>query len=131
MSGLFKRFSSRRSAGPEGTEPPAAAEPGTADVPANASEPEGHRSLLRDPAAPTRVLRAGEQPAATTSGDPLETGPNEPASAEPPVDPAGQADRDRAAAPDNPARVKAPEASDPSAPPVHGSEPASPHAPPV
>ena len=29
MSGLFKRLSSRRSGGPEGTEPPAAAEPGT------------------------------------------------------------------------------------------------------
>ena len=63
MSGLFKRLSSRRSAGPEGTEPPTAAEPGTADVPTNTpAEPEGHRSLLTDPAAETRVLREGEQP---------------------------------------------------------------------
>jgi hypothetical protein len=58
MSGLFKRLSSRRSAGPEGTEPPTAAEPGTADVPATTpAEPEGHRPLFTDPAAQTRVLQ--------------------------------------------------------------------------
>ena len=63
MSGLFKRLSSRRSAGPEGTEPPTAAEHGTADAPATPpAEPSGHQSLLTDPAAPTRVLREGEQP---------------------------------------------------------------------
>ena len=65
MSGLFKRFSGRRSAGPEGSEPPTAAEHGTADAPATPpAEPSGHQSLLTDPAAPTRVLREGEQPAA-------------------------------------------------------------------
>ena len=65
MSGLFKRLSGRRSAGPEGSEPPTAAEHGTADAPATPpAEPSGHQSLLTDPAAPTRVLREGEQPAA-------------------------------------------------------------------
>ena len=64
MSGLFKRLSGRRSAGPEGSEPPTAAEHGTADAPATPpAEPGGHQSLLTDPAAPTRVLREGEQPA--------------------------------------------------------------------
>ena len=66
MSGLFKRLSGRRSAGPEGSEPPTAAEHGTADAPATPpAEPGGHQSLLTDPAAPTRVLREGEQPPAT------------------------------------------------------------------
>jgi len=61
MSGLFKRLSSRRSAGPEGTEPPTAAEPGTADAPANTpAESEGHRPLFTDPAAATRVLQPGD-----------------------------------------------------------------------
>jgi len=117
MSGLFKRLSTRRSAGPEGTDPPQAAEPGTADVPTSTPEPEGHKSLLTDPAAETRVLREGEQPTGMTSGDPLAARPDEsasfarPASAdEPPhgsdepapaqaaADPAPQADPGPAAA---------------------------------
>src|SRR3954463_14488644 len=54
MSGLFRRLSSRRSAGPDGLEPPAQAEPGTADAPTTApTEPGGHESLLTDPAAAT------------------------------------------------------------------------------
>ena len=70
MSGLFRRLSSRRSAGPEGNEPPEAAEPGATDAPAKTpAEPEGHRSLLTDPAAPTRVLRDGRRDA----GDPRAT----------------------------------------------------------
>ncbi len=65
MSGLFRRLSSRRSAGPEGEEPQTAAQPGAADAPATTpAEPEGHRSLLADPAAETRDQpAAGEQPA--------------------------------------------------------------------
>src|SRR5215203_4429254 len=56
MSGLFRRLSSRRSAGPEGNEPHTAAEPGATDAPATTpAEPGGHRSLLADPAAETRV----------------------------------------------------------------------------
>ncbi|MDA0165463.1 hypothetical protein OM076_34660 [Solirubrobacter ginsenosidimutans] len=70
MSGLFKRLSSRRSGGPEGTEPPAAAEPGTTDAPANTpAEPEGHRPLFSDPAAQTRVLHDSSEPAGTASDD--------------------------------------------------------------
>ena len=62
MSGLFRRLSSRRSAGPEGEQPQTAAEPGTSDAPATApAETEGHRSLLSDPAAETRVQPAAEQ----------------------------------------------------------------------
>src|SRR4051794_32780572 len=71
MSGLFRRLSSRRSAGPEGAEPAAQAEPGAADTPTDApAEPGGHRSLLADPAGAspdpagpddrTRVLRADD-----------------------------------------------------------------------
>ena len=57
MSGLFRRLSSRRSDGPDGAEPPAQAEQGAADAPANApAEPGGQPSLLVDPAAQTRVL---------------------------------------------------------------------------
>ena len=63
MSGLFRRLSSRRSAGPEGTEPHTAAEPGTADAPATTPADEsGHRSLLTDPAASDRVT-SGQDPA--------------------------------------------------------------------
>src|SRR4051812_2091359 len=52
MSGLFRRLSSRRSAGPEGEEPQAAAEPGATDAPApTPADQSGHRSLLADPAA--------------------------------------------------------------------------------
>src|SRR4051794_17821123 len=76
MSGLFKRLSSRRSAGPEGSEPQQATEHGAADA-TTPAERAGHQSLLTDPAAPTRVLREGE----LTSGDPLA----EPG--RPPVDP--------------------------------------------
>src|SRR3954454_22301738 len=88
MSGLFRRLSSRRSAGPEANEPHTAAEPGTTDAPAQTpSEESGHRSLLTDPAAEygpqgdpatdaTRILpgdplTAHEQRPAATSGDPL------------------------------------------------------------
>ncbi len=65
MSGLFRRLSSRRSAGPDGDEPQTAAQPGTSDAPATTpAEPEGHRSLLSDPAAETRVQPAsGQEPA--------------------------------------------------------------------
>jgi hypothetical protein len=74
MSGLFRRLSSRRSEGPESNEPQTAAEPGATDAPANTpAEPEGHKSLLTDPAAPTRVLRDGEQPRGLVSGDPLQS----------------------------------------------------------
>jgi hypothetical protein len=63
MSGLFRRLSSRRSDGPEGAEPPAQAEQGAADAPANApAEPGGQPSLLVDPAAQTRVLRDESRP---------------------------------------------------------------------
>ena len=64
MSGLFRRLSSRRSAGPEGDEPQTAAQPGAADAPATTpAEPGGHQSLLTDPAAETRVrARPGEEP---------------------------------------------------------------------
>src|SRR4051812_36786325 len=57
MSGLFRRLSSRGSAGPDGLEPPAQAEPGTADAPTTApTDPGGHESLLADPAAQPRAL---------------------------------------------------------------------------
>jgi hypothetical protein len=70
MSGLFKRLSSRRSGGPEGTEPPTAAEPGTSDAPISTpAEPEGRRPLFTDPAAETRVLREEDQ-AASPAADP-------------------------------------------------------------
>jgi hypothetical protein len=55
MSGLLRRFSRRRSAGPEGTQPPEAAEPETADAPTTTpAEPGGRTSLLTDPAADPR-----------------------------------------------------------------------------
>jgi hypothetical protein len=76
MSGLFRRLSSRRSEGPESTKPPTAAEPGATDAPASTpAEPEGRKSLLTDPAAPTRVMREGEQPGGLVSGDPLHGAP--------------------------------------------------------
>ena len=66
MSGLFRRLSSRRSEGPEGSEPQTAAEPGAADAPASTPADErGHRSLLTDPAASDRVTSAGQDPSAT------------------------------------------------------------------
>src|SRR4051794_39608375 len=80
MSGLFKRLSSRRSAGPESSEPQQADEPGAANVPAShPAEPEVRPSLLTDPAAPTRILREDEQSSSVTSGDPLAARPAEPA----------------------------------------------------
>src|SRR4051794_41879722 len=86
MSGLFKRLSSRRSAGPESSEPQQANEPGAANAPAShPAEPEVRPSLLTDPAAPTRVLRGDEQPTGLSSGDPLAARPAEP---EPEVGPA-------------------------------------------
>src|SRR4051812_26754507 len=104
MSGLFRRLSSRRSDGPEGTKPPTAAEPGAADAPATTpAEPGGHRSLLTDPAtpgdhaspyadpaAPTRVLSdATREPDATTVQEPGPEGaatPADPASPGTPAD---------------------------------------------
>src|SRR5215218_1135935 len=98
MSGLFKRLSSRRSAGPESSEPQQANEPGAANAPANnPAEPEVRPSLLTDPAAPTRVLHEGEQPTGLTSGDPLAPRPAEPAPAEPAVGPAPLVDPGAAA----------------------------------
>jgi hypothetical protein len=89
MSGLFKRLSSRRSAGLEGSEPKQATEPGAADEPASTpAEPEVRPSLLTDPAAPTRVLREGEQPTRMTSGDPLASRPAESGEPEPTPRPA-------------------------------------------
>src|SRR3954465_7405389 len=95
MSGLFKRLSSRRSAGPESSEPQQADEPGAANVPAShPAEPEVRPSLLTDPAAPTRILREEEQPSSVTSGDPLAGRPAEP---EPAVGPARLVDPGTAA----------------------------------
>src|SRR3954449_4796763 len=91
MSGLFKRLSSRRSAGPERSEPQQAKEPGAANVPASPpAEPEVPPSLLTDPAAQTRVLRDGEQPTGFGPGDPVAPRPAEPARSgpAPSVDPA-------------------------------------------
>src|SRR5688572_19252130 len=66
MSGLFRRLSSRRSAGPEGDEPQTAAQPGAADAATSSpAEPGGHRSLLTDPADETRVIE-GAAPAGDT-----------------------------------------------------------------
>src|SRR4051794_27951625 len=57
MSGLFRRLSSRRSEGPEGTEPLPAADPGTTDAPApTPADSSGRQSLLTDPAAPTQII---------------------------------------------------------------------------
>src|SRR3954451_10190625 len=79
MSGLFKRLSSRWSAGPELSEPQQADGPGAANVPASPpAEPDVRPSLLTDPAAPTRILREDEQPSSVTSGDPLAARPAEP-----------------------------------------------------
>jgi hypothetical protein len=73
MSGLKRRLSRRRSAGPEGSEPTAAA-PGSADAPAQTpADPDAPTSLLSDPAkgepgeptpapAPTADLPAGLDP---------------------------------------------------------------------
>src|SRR3954470_21364728 len=65
MSGLFRRLSSRRSAGPEGNEPQVAAQPGATDAPAQTpADPGGHESLLKDPATPVVPPEAvHEQPA--------------------------------------------------------------------
>src|SRR4051794_13110131 len=84
MSGLFKRLSSRRSAGPESSEPQQADERGASDVSAsNPAEPEVRPSLLTDPADPMRVVHEGEHPAALDSDEPLARRPDEPAASEP------------------------------------------------
>lgn len=88
MSGLFRRLSSRRAEGPEGTEPQTAAEPGTTDAPAShPAEEQGHQSL-HDPAtgyvpqgAPawtdqgstdtTQVMIPGSDSSHVVAGDPL------------------------------------------------------------
>src|SRR4051794_4229644 len=105
MSGLFRRLSSRRSAGPEGNEPPTAAEPGATDAPAHTpDETGGRQSLLQDPAREdetTRILpgtdphtfhspRPGEPVGpATPTGDPLaaQTAPTDPLVGQVPVQP--------------------------------------------
>jgi hypothetical protein len=88
MSGLFRRLSSRRSGGLEGTEPPEAAAPGTEDAPTNApAEPGGRRSLLSDPAAPTEVLPGDDL---TTAGDAPPAGAYDPATGA--YDPSGAAE---------------------------------------
>src|SRR4051812_23449284 len=86
MSGLFRRLSSRRSEGSEGSEP----QPGAADAPAPIpAEPGGQESLLRDPAAPaqdaTPVIPA--EPIA----EPIAPSPQGGAFTAPPVYPAPQA----------------------------------------
>ena len=69
MSGLFRRLSGRRSAGPEGDEPQTAAEPGAADASAHTpAEERGHQSLLTDPA--TGYVPAGDAPTNVMGGDP-------------------------------------------------------------
>src|SRR3954447_3261615 len=133
MSGLFKRLSSRRSAGPEGSQPQQAGEPGAADVSAsNPAEPEARPSLLTDPAGPTRVLREGEQPAGPTPDDPR---PAEPALSEPAVGAAPMADAGPGAgdgdapAPFGPHPAGA--EPNPFAPPPFGPQPAPYLAPPA
>ncbi len=77
MSGLKRRLSRRRSAGPEGTEPPTAAAPGLEDAaPQTPVETEGHTSLLSDPAAATPAVQpepAGYAP--FTTGEPYPGAP--------------------------------------------------------
>jgi hypothetical protein len=110
MSGLFKRLSSRRSAGPEGTEPPTAAEPGTTDAPATTpAEPEGRQPLFTDPAAPTSVLREGDP--LTEFGPPAEV---------PAPDPNAQTlfDPNAHAVPVEPAPVAAPVEPNPYVAPI-------------
>src|SRR4051794_40268107 len=70
MSGLFRRLSGPRSAGPQRDEPQTAAEPGATDASARPPADErGHRSLLTDPA--TGYLPTADGPTNVMSGDPL------------------------------------------------------------
>jgi hypothetical protein len=86
MSGLKRRLSRRRSAGPEGTEPPIAATPGPEDAPTpTPAEPEGRPSLLADPAAETNAL-----PLPLAPERPGIAAPGEPYGATPPAQPAGE-----------------------------------------
>src|SRR4051794_27503797 len=82
MSGLFRRLSGRRSAGPEGDEPQTAAEPGATDASAQTPADErGHRSLLTDPA--TGYLPTGDAPTNVMSGDPRAQRTQDPAGGDP------------------------------------------------
>src|SRR5918997_1912195 len=92
MSGLFRKLSGRRSGGPEGTEP----QQGTTDATGTPSaEDSGHVSLLKDPAAETRVMRPDETPHRPLTSEP----PPDYTVFEPPPDaPGRRAARARAAA---------------------------------
>src|SRR5689334_13654881 len=82
MSGLFRRLSSRRSAGPD--ESPPAAEPGAADAPGQSpADSGGHQSLLRDPGQdpPTGYVPDDADTTRVLPGDPL--GADAPPLAEP------------------------------------------------
>ena len=72
MSGLFRRLSSRRSEGPEGTRPQRrpSPEPRTRP-PRTPPKRSGHRSLLTDPAASTRVLIRARPTASRRLSQPL------------------------------------------------------------
>src|ERR1700754_4567012 len=80
MSGLFRRLSSRRSAGPEAETPPAAADPGATG--ATAPIEGGHQSLLADPAAQTPVIPE-PAPVAPVVIAPLEAAADLPAGLDP------------------------------------------------
>src|SRR4051794_23747507 len=69
MSGLKRRLTRRRSAGPEGSEPTAAA-PGSGTAPNQPPAEEAPTSLLADPAAQTRV-----RPAPFSAGQPVPGAP--------------------------------------------------------
>ena len=69
MSGLKRRLTRRRSAGPEGSEPTAAA-PGPGTAPNQPPAEEAPASLLSDPAAQTQV-----QPAPFSAGQPVPGAP--------------------------------------------------------
>src|SRR3954469_18892567 len=81
MSGLKRRLTRRRSAGPEGSEPTAAA-PGPGTTPNQPPAEEAPTSLLADPAAQTPV-----QPAPFSAGQPVPGAPHPPAPP-PPLPPA-------------------------------------------
>src|SRR4051794_40529207 len=96
MSGLFRRLSSRRSAGLEGNEPHTAAEPGATDAPADTpADQSGHRSLLTDPAAgephtqTTKILSddspapSHDEPAGASHASEAGAAPREPDAAAP------------------------------------------------
>src|SRR4051812_4069554 len=72
MSGLFRRLSSRRSAGPEGDKPQPAAEPGATDAPAQIPPAESAlRPLPRARApAPARKPAATQTPRGAREGAP-------------------------------------------------------------